>query len=138
MAQRIELLQHSCERGDLTVFERLIPGSFKRVFYIMNADGTTRGGHRHIKAWQALVCIQGRVDIHVETSKQSSCYALTEPNQCLILEPDDWHLLENFRDNAIVLVVSNEYYDEQDYIYEHYKHGNGKRAIERKPVQLLV
>jgi dTDP-4-dehydrorhamnose 3,5-epimerase-like enzyme len=120
MAQLLKLPQHSCERGDLTVFEHVLPGVLKRIFYITNADGNTRGGHRHRKAWQALVCIQGSVEILVENRKKSCRYLLTKPTDCLVLEPDDWHLLENFQDTAIVLVVSNEYYDEQDYIYERY------------------
>lgn len=118
MARLLNLAQHSCERGDLTVFEHILPGVLKRIFYIANADGSTRGGHRHHNAWQAVVCIQGSVDITVETSQKTCCYSLTQSNQCLVLEPDDWHLLDNFNGSAIVMVVSNEYYDAQDYIYD--------------------
>lgn len=111
---------HSSSRGDLTVFENILPGSLKRIFYITNADGETRGGHRHIKAWQALVCLQGSCDIYVETPDKKMVFGLDEPNKVLILEPQDWHTLENFTDNAIVLVVSNENYDPEDYIYPSY------------------
>lgn len=120
MAYLLKLPQHSSERGDLTVIEQVLPGKLKRIFYITNADGATRGGHRHHKAWQALICIQGSVDVSVAAKTQSCFFALDSPTQCLILEPDDWHELENFRDSAIVLVVSNEYYDANDYIYERY------------------
>ncbi|GAB3643778.1 sugar 3,4-ketoisomerase [Spirosoma arcticum] len=130
MAHLCKLTQHSCERGDLTVFENLIPGALKRIFYITNADGNSRGGHRHKRAWQALICIQGRVDIRVETGGQTGCYSLNRPNQCLILEPDDWHVLENLLNKAIVLVVSNEKYDEQDYIYERYTPERGTVSVE--------
>jgi dTDP-4-dehydrorhamnose 3,5-epimerase-like enzyme len=116
----------------------MFPGALKRIFYITNADGNTRGGHRHKKAWQALVCLQGSVDIRVETGKQMSCYSLDEPNQCLILEPDDWHLLENFQDNAIVLIVSNEYYDETDYIYESYTPARWQTTVEVYPFALPI
>ncbi|MBC7893302.1 MAG: WxcM-like domain-containing protein, partial [Sphingobacteriaceae bacterium] len=67
MPQLHQLVQHSCERGDLTVFEKLLPGSLKRIYYIANSDGSTRGGHGHHKAWQALMCIQGSVDVLVRT-----------------------------------------------------------------------
>jgi dTDP-4-dehydrorhamnose 3,5-epimerase-like enzyme len=90
MAHLLFLKQHIGERGDLTVFEQILPGSLKRIFYIANADGAIRGGHRHQRAWQALVCIQGRVDVWVETAKQTQCYSLDKPNLCLVLEPDDW------------------------------------------------
>lgn len=136
MAQLLKLAQHSCERGDLTGFEHILPGTLKRIYYIANADGSTRGGHRHHNAWQAVVCIQGSVDIYVETATQTRHYSLTQSNQCLILEPDDWHLLENFQNTAIVLVVSNEYYDESDYIYEPYLVGHGDSTHKIAPVAL--
>jgi hypothetical protein len=47
-------------------------------------------------------------------------FGLDKSNKVLILEPQDWHTLENFTDNAIVLVVSNENYDPYDYIYPSY------------------
>ena len=111
---------HSSSRGDLTVFENILPGSLKRIFYITNADGETRGGHRHIKAWQALMCVQGTCDIYVETPNKKFVFSLEEANKVLVLEPQDWHTLENFSENAIVLVVSNENYSPEDYIYPSY------------------
>ncbi len=118
MAQCISLPRHSSERGNLTVFERVLPGLPKRIFYITNADGFSRGGHRHHRAWQALICLQGQVDVVVETHESTTRYTLADPVECLVLEPGDWHVMEHFRHSAIVLVVSNEYYDEQDYSYE--------------------
>ena len=111
---------HSSTKGDLTVFENILPGSLKRIYYITNADGETRGGHRHVRAWQALICLQGSCDIYVETIDKKSVFNLDEPYKVLILEPQDWHILENLSDNAIILVVSNENYDPEDYIYPSY------------------
>jgi dTDP-4-dehydrorhamnose 3,5-epimerase-like enzyme len=120
MPKIYKLPVHSSKRGDLTVFENILPGTLKRIFYISNADGETRGGHRHIKAWQALMCVQGTCDIYVETPNKKLVFSLDEPNTVLVLEPQDWHTLENFSENAIVLVVSNENYDPEDYIYPSY------------------
>jgi hypothetical protein len=39
---------------------------------------------------------------------------------CLILEPKDWHIMDSFSDDAILLVLSNEYYDQADYIDDPY------------------
>jgi len=111
---------HSSTKGDLTVFENILPGSLKRIYYITNADGQTRGGHRHVRAWQALICLQGSCDIYVETIDKKSVFNLDEPYKVLVLEPQDWHILENLSDNAIILVVSNENYDPEDYFYPSY------------------
>jgi len=111
---------HSSTKGDLTVFENILPGSLKRIYYITNADGETRGGHRHVRAWQALICLQGSCDIYVETIDKKSVFNLDEPYKVLVLEPQYWNILENLSDNAIILVVSNENYDPEDYIYTSY------------------
>jgi hypothetical protein len=120
MPEIFTLPVHTSAKGDLTVFENILPGSLKRIFYITNADCQTRGGHRHIKAWQALICLQGACEIYIETPNKKMVFGLDKSNKVLILEPQDWHTLENFTDNAIVLVVSNENYDPYDYIYPSY------------------
>ena len=37
-----------------------------------------------------------------------------------MLEPKDWHIMDEFSEDAILLVVSNQPYDKADYIYEPY------------------
>lgn len=47
-------------------------------------------------------------------------FILNSPASCLVLEPKDWHVMDTFSDNAILLVLSNQYYDKADYIDEPY------------------
>lgn len=116
MPQLIQLNTFHSESGNLTVFEKLMPGTIKRVFYIYGAGHVPRGGHRHKKTWNALICLHGQCRVYVNTGVEESDYLLDQPNTCLILEPADWHTMENFSDDAILLVLSNEYYDVADYI----------------------
>jgi hypothetical protein len=37
-----------------------------------------------------------------------------------VLKPEDWHTMDQFSEDAILLVVSNQLYDKDDYIYEPY------------------
>ncbi|WP_375444756.1 hypothetical protein [uncultured Fibrella sp.] len=69
MAHLLKLPQHACERGDSTVFESVLPGTLKRIVYIANADGATRGGHRHKTAWQALVCRLYRYQVYILSAR---------------------------------------------------------------------
>jgi hypothetical protein len=80
MAHLVHLPQHACERGTLTVFEKLLPGSLKRVFFITQTNERTRGGLQHPKAWQALVCLHGRVGVLAGKSERTRCYSLTKPD----------------------------------------------------------
>lgn len=106
--------------GNLTVFEKIIPGTIKRVFYIYGAGETQRGGHRHHKTWNALVCIHGSCRIYSNDGEKEEFFVLDNPVSCLILEPKDWHIMDSFSEDAILLVLSNEYYDKADYIDEPY------------------
>jgi dTDP-4-dehydrorhamnose 3,5-epimerase-like enzyme len=117
MAKLISLPQFIDERGELTVVENLLPEDYKRVYFIKNADGHIRGNHSHKKSHQALICINGSVDVKVRIKEQIMNFTLNSSNQCLLLKPDEWHFLENFRNDAILLVASTENYNLEDYIW---------------------
>lgn len=120
MAQLYELKTFTSDNGNLTVFENIIPGTIQRVFYIYQAGQTARAGHRHRQAWNALICLNGSCRVYSHNGQQEESYHLASPRQCLVLEPEDWHVMDQFSDDAILLVVSNELYDKDDYIYEPY------------------
>jgi tellurite resistance-related uncharacterized protein len=120
MPQLIELNTFNTESGNLTVFEKIIPGTIKRVFYIYGAGEAQRGGHRHHKSWNALVCIHGSCHVYSHDGVTEENFILDSPSSCLILEPKDWHIMDAFSSDAILLVLSNEYYDRADYIDEPY------------------
>jgi len=116
----IELKTFSTDSGNLTVFEKIIPGTIKRAFYIYGAGEKQRGGHRHNKTWNALICIHGSCRVYSNNGKKEEYFILNKPVSCLILEPEDWHIMDSFSEDAVLLVLSNEYYDQADYIDEPY------------------
>jgi dTDP-4-dehydrorhamnose 3,5-epimerase-like enzyme len=116
MPNLIELNTFHSDAGNLTVFEKIMPGTIKRVFYIYGAGHIPRGGHRHKKTWNALICLHGKCRVYVHDGEEEKHFFLEDPASCLILEPRDWHTMEDFSEDAILLVLSNEYYDLNDYI----------------------
>lgn len=103
----------------MTVFEKLLPGDIKRVFYIHGApESAERAGHAHVRSWNALVCVSGQCRVFVTNGFREESYDLTRPDQCLVLEPHDWHTMSQFAPDTVLLVVSNEYYDPADYVTE--------------------
>jgi dTDP-4-dehydrorhamnose 3,5-epimerase-like enzyme len=120
MSYLIDLKTFTDKRGNLTVIEKSIPFEIKRIFYIYGVDSSVRGGHRHKKTIQAAICLQGSCTIHNNNGKEESSYHLNEPNKCLILETADWHTMDNFTPNAILMVLASEYFDQNDYIFEPY------------------
>jgi hypothetical protein len=122
MPRLIELKTFSDKRGNLSVFEDYeIPFAIRRVFYIYNLDASKRAGHRHKKTQQALLCLNGSCKIDVDNNIEKYSYFLNHPKKCLLLAPEDWHILYDFEPQTIVLVCASEYFDESDYIFEKYK-----------------
>ncbi|KAB2907887.1 MAG: FdtA/QdtA family cupin domain-containing protein [Ignavibacteriales bacterium] len=121
MAYLIDLPTNSDERGSLTVIEKIVPFQIKRVYYIYNnTKNLPRARHRHKKTVQATICIKGSVDVYNNDGTTKLTFRLDSPSKCLILEPQDWHIMHNFSEDAILLVLASTEYDRDDYIHEEY------------------
>jgi hypothetical protein len=127
MANIIDLDTFTSSSGSLTVYNNVLPGDIKRVFYIYGAEQATRGGHRHHRAWNALICLAGSCSVYVHNGQQEQDFLLDSPTQCLMLEPQDWHVMSGFSADAILLALSNEPYDMADYVDEPYPTGRYAR-----------
>lgn len=120
MAYQISLKTFTDKRGNLTVIERTIPFDIKRIFYIYGVDDSIRGGHRHHKTIQAAICLRGTCTVRNDDNTTVQEFVLDSPDKCLILEPKDWHQMYDFSEDAILMVLASEFYDEKDYIFERY------------------
>ena len=121
MAKIVQLNSFESDAGDLTVFEKILPGEIKRVFYIRGKKGQERGGHRHLKTWQALISISGSCRVFVDNNEKQDIFYLDSPEKCLLLAPEDWHVMDEFTDSSILLVLANTEYEKDDYIFESYE-----------------
>lgn len=120
MAYMINLPTFSDSRGSLTVVEKLLPFEIKRFYYIYDA-AEKRGGHRHKKTIQALICLGGSCEIYLNDGDKEETILLDSPAKCLIVEQKDWHTMDKFTQGSTLLVFSSEYYDLDDYIDEKYE-----------------
>ncbi len=121
MAEIIDIQTFSDDRGNLSVLEDFdIPFEIKRIFFIYDVDRSVRGGHRHKKTRQALICVKGKCEIENNNGEREEMFILDSPKKCLVLEPEDWHTMKNFSDDTILLVLASENFKESDYIYQPY------------------
>ena len=116
----LELPTFKDTRGSLTVIEKILPFQIQRSYWIYNANGEKRGGHRHMNTVQALVAVAGTVDIFMSDGVNEEIITLDKPNLCLIVEPKDWHTFTIY-ENSILLVMASNHFDEKDYIDTPYK-----------------
>lgn len=120
MADIIDLATFTDVRGNLTVVEKVLPFDIKRIFYIYGVDESARGGHRHCKTWQAAICLKGSCSVATNDGLKREAFLLDNPAKCLLLEPRDWHQMEKFTPDAILMILASEYFDPDDYIYRDY------------------
>ncbi|SMC96232.1 sugar 3,4-ketoisomerase [Pedobacter africanus] len=120
MAHIINLKTFKDTRGILTVLDKVVNFEIKRLFYIYAVDNSDRGGHRHHDTHQAAICIKGSCSITNDNNKKIETFVLDSPEKCLILEPVDWHVMHDFSEDAILLVLASTEFDPKDYIYEPY------------------
>jgi dTDP-4-dehydrorhamnose 3,5-epimerase-like enzyme len=121
MAELINLKTFTDSRGNLTVIEKVIPFDIKRIFYIYGVDESIRGGHRHKTTIQAAVCIKGSCTIYNNDNAREERFELDTPSKCLILNPEDWHQMYDFSEDAILMVFASTVFDADDYIYQRYE-----------------
>ncbi|MBK7134066.1 MAG: FdtA/QdtA family cupin domain-containing protein [Bacteroidales bacterium] len=123
MSNVIDLQTYTDRRGNLTVIEKIIPFEIKRIFYIYGVDDSIRGHHRHKKTIQAAISITGKCRIMNKSGDGLPVeeYILDTPSKCLILQPEDFHWMDSFSPDCILMIFASEYYDKDDYIFTPYK-----------------
>jgi len=119
MIKLLELPTFEDPRGILTVVEKEVPFDIKRVYYIYQVAGR-RGGHRHKKTYQAFICVHGSCEVLSDDGLHQERIRLDSPRKMLLVPPEDWHVMENFSKDGVLLVLASEPYNPEDYIHEPY------------------
>ena len=120
MAKIINIKKNTDSRGSLSAIEDIDIGfDIKRIFNIYDLDeNSIRGCHGHKETIMALSCLQGSCKIYCNDGKKKEIFSLNEPNQYLILQPQDWHKIYDFRDKPILQILASKHWDKDDYVHE--------------------
>lgn len=124
MARLISFQQHGDDRGQLVALEenKEIPFNIKRVYYMYDTgQGVRRGYHAHRKLEQILICIHGSCKVHLDDGKTIEEVTLDTPFDGLYISNDVWREMYDFSEDAVLLVLASELYDEKDYIRDYQK-----------------
>lgn len=57
----------------------------------------------------------------VDDSVEQVAFELKACSSSLIVEPKDWHIMKDFSEDCVLLVIANENYDKNDYIDKPYR-----------------
>lgn len=110
---------HGDERGQLVALEEYndIPFEIKRVYYMYDTlPGVVRGKHAHKNLQQILICIHGSCKILLDNGKEKKIVPLEKPYEGLYVANNMWREMYDFSDDAVLMVLASEVYDELDYI----------------------
>ena len=100
---------------------RDVPFEIKRIFYIFGRGnvGTVRGKHSNRKSEFVLFNVKGRSKVKtIDEYLNEVVYELNEPNQAVYIPKMVWKEMYDFTEDSVLMVLTNEYYDTDEYIRE--------------------
>lgn len=113
------------ERGNLVVVEggSAVPFEIRRIFYIYGSDSeVVRGCHANLRSEFVMINVSGTSKVKVDNGRETRIIELNRPRMGLYLQNNVWKEMYDFSPDSVLLVLSNEHYDPEEYIrdYETY------------------
>lgn len=119
----LEFKELGDERGSLIVAEggQDIPFEIKRVFYIYDSDSTVvRGQHANRKSSFVLINVAGKSKVKVKDGKGNELvFSLNRPKTGIYIPKMVWKEMYEFSPDSVLLCISDEHYDELEYIRDY-------------------
>jgi len=118
--KNIDFSAFPSKEASLLVYEsqKHVPFSIKRVFTIIASEKCKRGFHAHKQATQLLICLQGKCVVTVDDGTSKKNIVLNQPNEGLLIPSTIWGE-QAYEANTILMVLTDQPYDESDYIREY-------------------
>jgi dTDP-4-dehydrorhamnose 3,5-epimerase-like enzyme len=108
------------DRGHLVVVEsgQDIPFEIKRIFYIYGSDSNViRGKHANKQSEFCLINVSGTSKVKVlDYNGNSKIFSLDHPHTGIYIPTMIWKEMYDFSADSVLLVLSNEHYDKNEYI----------------------
>ncbi len=120
--KKIDFDEFGDERGKLVVIEggKDIPFEIHRAFYIYGSDSDViRGKHANRKSEFVLINISGKSKVKVDNGKNAEVIELNKPHSGIYIPKMIWKDMYDFSTDSILLVLSSEHYDENEYIRDY-------------------
>jgi len=106
-------------RGKLTAIESLrdVPFEIKRIYYLYETlEGVPRGFHAHRELKQVAICLTGSCRMVVSDGVSTQSVWLDTPGKGMVIDNMIWHEIYDFSSDCMLLVIADDYYNEDDYI----------------------
>ncbi|WP_286064945.1 sugar 3,4-ketoisomerase [Faecalibaculum rodentium] len=120
--KKVKFQQHGDLRGQLVAIEEEIdiPFKVKRVYFMYDTvSGVRRGYHAHKNLKQILFCVHGSCKVLLDDGLIKETVLLDKPYEGLYIENDIWREMFDFSEDAVLMVLASEHYNELDYIRDY-------------------
>lgn len=125
LTYKLQFSQHGDEKGRLVVVEgnKDIPFDIARVFYIYGSDSTVvRGRHANRKSEFVLVNVCGSCKVRTDDGLgHEQIFLLNKPHEGVYIPKMVWKDMYDFSADSILLCLSSEKYDNNEYIRDYSK-----------------
>ena len=131
----LEFAQRGDERGYLVIVEGMkdIPFDIKRIFYIYGSDpDVVRGQHANLKSEFVLINVAGTSKVRVKDGLgNEAVFSLNRPHTGIYLPKMVWKDMYDFSADSVLLVLSSEHYDPNEYIRDYSEFQNRVKAMQQ-------
>ena len=122
-AKPVTMRSFKDDRGILSVGELggEMPFPVRRIYYIYGVPSREirRGYHSHRALRQLCLCVSGSCTMMLDDGKERTEFVLDRPDKALYIGPGIWREMYDFTEDAVLMVLASEEYDEADYIRDY-------------------
>ena len=117
----LELARHARDDGELVVLEQSngLPFAASRMFTVRAAKDAVRGRHAHRLCSQAMICLDGAIDVECDDGAATHTFRLERPNLALLVPPSIWATETYHIGRSILMVLCDRPFEESDYIHDY-------------------
>lgn len=123
VVEMLEFSQKGDERGHMVIVEgnKDVPFEIKRIFYIYGSDSTVvRGQHANRNSEFVLINVAGTSKVRVKDGKgNEAVFSLNRPHTGIYLPKMVWKDMYDFSSDSVLLCLSSEHYDPDEYIRDY-------------------
>lgn len=123
--EKLDLPKILDERGNLTFIQNNthVPFDIQRVYWIYDVPGgEVRGGHAYKTQWELIVALSGSFDVVVNDGIEEKVFTLNRSYNGIVVPNLIWRQLKNFSTNSLALILTDQDYNEDDYIRDFNKY----------------
>lgn len=131
----INIEEFGDERGKLAVVEnsKNIPFDIKRIFYVYGVtDGKSRGNHANINSKFFMICLNGSCKVKINNGSQEEMVVLDTPCKGVFINSGTWKEMFDFSRDSVLLVLSDSFYDKDEYINDYKEFKSYIRRIQNE------